>query len=64
MTFSFIRSRSPKARNRNHVPRVHVYPDRVFIVVHAPQIGAGGHVNYLELDQIRWKNFLVTYMVR
>jgi hypothetical protein len=24
----------------SHVPRVHVYPDHVFIVVHAPEIGA------------------------
>jgi len=37
-----------------------VYPDHVFIVVHAPQIGAGGHVHYLELDQFVGKNFLVT----
>ena len=37
-----------------------MYPDHVFIVVHAPQIGAGGHVHYLELDQFVGKNFLVT----
>jgi magnesium transporter len=38
-----------KSKNRNHVPRVHMYPDHVFIVVHAPEIGVGGHVHYLEL---------------
>jgi Mg2+ and Co2+ transporter CorA len=32
----------------------------VFIVVHAPEIGAGGHVHYLELDQFVGENFLVT----
>jgi Mg2+ and Co2+ transporter CorA len=32
----------------------------VFIVVHAPEIGAGGHVHYLELDQFVGDNFLVT----
>ena len=49
-----------KSKNRNHVPRVHVYPDHVFIVVHAPEIGAGGHVHYLELDQFVGEDFLVT----
>lgn len=27
------------SRERNHIPRVHLYPDRLFIVVHAPEIG-------------------------
>jgi Mg2+ and Co2+ transporter CorA len=49
-----------KSKNRNHVPRVHVYPDHVFIVVHAPEIGVGGHVHYLELDQFVGEHFLVT----
>ena len=31
-----------------------------FIVVHAPEIGAGGHVHYLELDQFVGEDFLVT----
>jgi hypothetical protein len=48
---------SPWSRGLSNV---HVYPDHVFIVVHAPQIGAGGHVHYLELDQFVGKNFLVT----
>ena len=47
-------------RNRNHVPRLHVYPDHLFIVVHAPEIGTAGHVHYLELDQFVGKNFLIT----
>jgi magnesium transporter len=49
-----------ESRNRNHIPRVHVYPHHVFIVVHAPEIGAGGHVHYLELDQFVGEDFLVT----
>jgi magnesium transporter len=49
-----------ESRNRNHIPRLHVYPHHVFIVVHAPEIGAGGHVHYLELDQFVGENFLVT----
>ena len=57
---AFIRWRSRKAENRNHIPRLHVYPHHVFIVVHAPEIGARGHVHYLELDQFVGENFLVT----
>jgi magnesium transporter len=49
-----------ESRNRNHVPRVHVYPHHVFIVVHAPEIGARGHMHYLELDQFVGEDFLVT----
>jgi magnesium transporter len=49
-----------ESKTRSHVPRVHVYPDRVFIVVHAPEIGAAGHVHYLELDQFIGEDFLVT----
>jgi magnesium transporter len=49
-----------KSKDRNHVPRLHVYPDHVFIVVHAPEIGAAGHVHYLELDQFIGAHFLVT----
>jgi magnesium transporter len=49
-----------ESKNRNHIPRVHVYPHHLFIVVHAPEIGAGGHVHYLELDQFVRENLLVT----
>jgi len=49
-----------KSKDRNHIPRVHVYPHHVFIVVHAPEIGARGHMHYLELDQFVGEDFLVT----
>jgi magnesium transporter len=49
-----------ESRNRNHIPRLHVYPHHVFIVVHAPQIGDRGHVHYLELDQFVGEDYLVT----
>src|SRR5215211_9288794 len=48
------------SRNRNHIPRVHVYPHHLFVVVHAPELGAGGHVHYLELDQFVGENFVIT----
>ncbi len=45
---------------RNQVPKVHVYDDHVFIVLHAPRLGVGGHVHYLELDQFVGPDFLIT----
>jgi Mg2+ and Co2+ transporter CorA len=47
-------------RERNHIPKVHVYSNHVFIVIHAPEIGTSGHVHYLELDQFLGAQFLVT----
>jgi magnesium transporter len=58
--FHFHSMAIAESRNRNHIPRLHVYPDHVFIVVHAPEIGAGGHVHYLELDQFVGEDFLIT----
>ncbi len=45
---------------RSSVPKVHVYADHVFVVLHAPEAGAGGHVHYVELDQFIAKRYLVT----
>ena len=58
--FGFHPMAISESRNRNHIPRLHVYPHHWFIVVHAPEIGARGHVHYLELDQFVGENFLVT----
>src|SRR5690349_4951319 len=41
-------------------PKVHVYPDHAFAVLHAPQVGRRGHVHYVELDQFIGRNYLVT----
>src|ERR1700710_132012 len=45
---------------RNPVPKVHVYPGHVFIVLHGPERGAHGHVHYLELDQFVGPDWVVT----
>ena len=58
--FHFHAMAIAESKNRNHVPRVHVYPDHVFLVVHTPEIGAGGHMHYLELDQFVGEHFFVT----
>ncbi len=47
-------------RERNQVPKVHVYADQLFLVLHAPQAGAGGHVHYVEIDQFVGERFIVT----
>lgn len=47
-------------RERRQVPKVHVYPDHVFVVLHAPSPGQAGHVHYVELDQFIGPNYLVT----
>ena len=45
---------------RNTIPKIHVYPDEVFVVLHAPEPGQGGHVHYVELDQFIGPGVLVT----
>ncbi|HEY2834826.1 MAG TPA: magnesium transporter CorA family protein [Sporichthyaceae bacterium] len=45
---------------RNRVPRVHVYPDHRFYVLHSPEAGASGHVHFVELDQFVGTRYLVT----
>jgi Mg2+ and Co2+ transporter CorA len=45
---------------RSPVPKVHVYPDHVFVVLHAPELGARGHIHYVEIDQFVAERYLVT----
>jgi magnesium transporter len=45
---------------RNHISKIHFYEDHVFTVLHAPEVGTGGHVHYVELDQFLGPNYLVT----
>ena len=45
---------------RNAVPKLRAYPDHVFVVQHAPELGTGGHVHYVELDQFIGARFVVT----
>ena len=47
-------------RERNHISKIHFYDDHVFTVLHAPELGSGGHVHYVELDQFVGPNYLVT----
>jgi magnesium transporter len=58
--FTFHPMAMENCRTRNHIPKVHLYPQHLFLVIHAPEIGTAGHVHYLELDQFIGENFLVT----
>ena len=59
-TFAFHARAIRDCRERNHVPKTHVYPDHVLIVLHAPESGQAGHVHYLELDLLIGARYLVT----
>jgi magnesium transporter len=45
---------------RNPVPKVHLYSDHLFLVLHAPERGARGHVHYVELDQFVGPGWIIT----
>jgi magnesium transporter len=45
---------------RNAVPKVRAYRDHIFVALHAPELGTGGHVHYVELDQFIGPRYLVT----
>jgi len=45
---------------RNLVPKVHLYSDHLFLVLHSPERGARGHVHYVELDQFIGPGWIIT----
>jgi magnesium transporter len=45
---------------RNRIPKMHAYADHLFLVVHAPERGRGGHIHYIELDLFIGFGFVVT----
>ncbi len=47
-------------QERVRLPSMHTYADHVFIVLHTPEPGHGGHVHYVELDQFASTRYLVT----
>jgi len=59
-TFRFNPMAIRDCAQRNQVPKVHLYPDHAFVVLHAPEAGRAGHVHYIELDQFIGNNYLVT----
>jgi magnesium transporter len=45
---------------RSHLPKIHAYPDHLFVVLLAPESGEAGHVHLVELDQFIGRRYLVT----
>jgi magnesium transporter len=45
---------------RNHIARMHHYPDLLYLALHRPLSGHAGHVHYLELDIFIGRSYLVT----
>ncbi|MGW5240272.1 CorA family divalent cation transporter [Monashia sp. NPDC004114] len=45
---------------RNFVPTIHAYEQHLFVILHAPLTGEGGHVHVLELDELIGDTYLVT----
>lgn len=45
---------------RNRLPKVHAYPDVLFLVLHAPERGTAGHIHHVELDRFVGPRYLVT----
>ena len=52
--------RETTPRVRNHISKIHFHDGHVFTVLHGPELGSGGHVHYVELDQFAGPNYLVT----
>src|SRR5919197_1232883 len=59
-TFGFHPLAVRASVERNAVPKVRAYRDHVFVVLHGPELGKGGHVHYVELDQFVGQRYLVT----
>jgi Mg2+ and Co2+ transporter CorA len=59
-TFGFHPRALEDCARRNPVPKLHVYPDHVFFVLHSSEPGMGGHVHHIELDLFVGEHFLVT----
>jgi magnesium transporter len=45
---------------RNPTPKLHLYADHAFVVLHAPDPGESGHVHSIELDLFLGPNYVVT----
>ena len=58
--FGFHRLAVRDVLERRHIPKLHAYPDHLFVVLHVPEPGEPGHVHMIELDQFIGHRYLVT----
>lgn len=47
-------------REPSHLPKVHSYPNYLFIALQIPELGTDDHIHLLELDQFLGRRYLVT----
>jgi magnesium/cobalt transport protein CorA len=47
-------------RERSHIAKLQVYPDHLFVILHAPEPGDAGQIHLLELDYFVSRRYLVT----
>jgi Mg2+ and Co2+ transporter CorA len=59
-TFGFHDLALRDIMERNHLPKLHAYPDHLFVVLHSPEPGEAGHIHMVELDQFVGARYLVT----
>jgi len=59
-TFGFHDLALRDIMERNHLPKLHAYPDHLFVVLHSPEPGEAGHIHLVELDQFVGARYLVT----
>jgi magnesium transporter len=59
-TFGFHGLALRDTLDRSHLPKIHAYPDHLFVILHAPEGAEAGHVHLIELDQFIGPNYLVT----
>jgi magnesium transporter len=58
--FAFHPMAVADSAGRSPVPKVHVYADHVFVVLHGPEPGHAGHMHYVELDMFVGRHYVVT----
>ncbi len=45
---------------RSHLPKIHAYPDHMFVVLHAPEPGEAGHIDLIQLGLFIGRRYLLT----
>jgi magnesium transporter len=45
---------------RSHLPKIHAYPDHLFVILHAPEPGEAGHIDLIQLGLFIGRRYLVT----
>jgi Mg2+ and Co2+ transporter CorA len=58
--FAFDKRAVADCMRRNPTPKLHLYADHVFVVLHVPFPGASGHVHSIELDLFIAPRYVVT----